>query len=181
VSCLPFAGLPLQCSHSRHPSINAKYTLMPLAVHAIWGAASASTTEHQRRRPRMAGDRAGKHNRRFIGALVERFHLSATCFCAPSPGMAERLSPSLGHAIVRATQRRTSSSSGPMNGTPRRLERVRRGCVLRQPCRVWIRLRSGRSRVECRVRGTTPTPRLFSGHRCIPPKATRTRSGGGLS
>ena len=54
---------------------------MPLAVHAIWGAASASTTEHQRRRPRMAGDRAGKHNRRFIGALVERFADSATCFC----------------------------------------------------------------------------------------------------
>jgi len=48
---------------------------MPLAVHAIWGSASAPTTEHQRQRPRTAGDRTGKHNRRFISALVERFHL----------------------------------------------------------------------------------------------------------
>jgi hypothetical protein len=43
-------------------------------VHAIWGSVSAPTTEHQRRRPRTAGDRAGKHNRRFISALVERVH-----------------------------------------------------------------------------------------------------------
>jgi hypothetical protein len=36
---------------------------MLLSVHAIWGSASAPTAEHQRRRPRMAGDRAGKQNR----------------------------------------------------------------------------------------------------------------------
>ena len=46
---------------------------MLLSVHAIGGSASAPTAEHQRRRPRMAGDRAGKQNRQFIGALVERF------------------------------------------------------------------------------------------------------------
>ena len=44
---------------------------MLLSVHAIWGSASAPTAEHQRRRPRTAGDRAGKQNRQFIGALVE--------------------------------------------------------------------------------------------------------------
>jgi hypothetical protein len=37
------------------------------------GSASAPTAEHPRRRPQMAGDRAGKQNRQFIGALVERF------------------------------------------------------------------------------------------------------------
>jgi hypothetical protein len=74
---------------------------MLLGVHAIWGSTSAPTAQHQRRSPRTAGDRTGKHNRRFISALVERFHLSATCFCTSSPGMAERLSPSLGHATVR--------------------------------------------------------------------------------
>ena len=46
---------------------------MPLGVHAICSSASAPTAEHQRRRPRTADDRAGKQNRRFIGALVERF------------------------------------------------------------------------------------------------------------
>jgi len=51
-------------------------------VHAIWGnSASATTAQHQRRRPRTAGDRAGTQHRRFIGALVERFADSATCFC----------------------------------------------------------------------------------------------------
>jgi hypothetical protein len=43
-------------------------------VHAIWGSsASAPTADHQRRRERTAGDRAGKQNRKFIGARVERF------------------------------------------------------------------------------------------------------------
>jgi hypothetical protein len=37
------------------------------------GSASARAAEHQRRRPRTAGDRAGKQNREFIGALEERF------------------------------------------------------------------------------------------------------------
>jgi hypothetical protein len=46
---------------------------MLLSVHAIWGSASAPTAQHQRRRPRTAGDRAGKQNRQFIGALVARF------------------------------------------------------------------------------------------------------------
>ena len=46
---------------------------MLLSVPAIWGSASAPTAEHQRRRPRTAGDRAGKQNRQFIGALVQRF------------------------------------------------------------------------------------------------------------
>ena len=45
---------------------------MLLSVHAIWGSASAPTAEHQRRRPRTAGDREGKQNRPFIGALVEQ-------------------------------------------------------------------------------------------------------------
>jgi hypothetical protein len=40
---------------------------MLLNVHANWGSASAPTAEHQRRRPRTASDRAGKHNRQFIG------------------------------------------------------------------------------------------------------------------
>jgi len=48
-----------------------EYTSMLLSVHAIEGSASAPTAEHQRRRPRTAGDRAGKQNRQFIGALVE--------------------------------------------------------------------------------------------------------------
>jgi hypothetical protein len=63
--------LDCRCSarHCRHPPIHAECT--------IWGSASAPTTEHQRRRPRTAGDRAGKPNRQFIGALFERFrHLS---------------------------------------------------------------------------------------------------------
>jgi hypothetical protein len=60
--------------HSRDPPIHAKYTSTPLGVHAIWGsAASAPTAEHPRRRPRTAGDRAGRQNHRFIGALAERF------------------------------------------------------------------------------------------------------------
>jgi hypothetical protein len=46
---------------------------MLLSVHASEGSASAPTAEHQRRRPRTAGDRAGKQNRQIIGALVERF------------------------------------------------------------------------------------------------------------
>jgi hypothetical protein len=46
---------------------------MLLSVHAIEGSASAPTAEHQRRRPRTAGDRAGKQNPQFIGARVERF------------------------------------------------------------------------------------------------------------
>jgi hypothetical protein len=46
---------------------------MLLRVHAIEGSASAPTAEHQRRRPRIAGDRAGKQNRQIIGALVECF------------------------------------------------------------------------------------------------------------
>jgi hypothetical protein len=66
---------------------------MLLSVHAIWGSASDSRIY----------DRAGKQNRQFIGVLVERFQLSATCFCTSSPGIAERSSTSLGHATVRAT------------------------------------------------------------------------------
>ena len=46
---------------------------MLLSVHTIWGSASAPTAEHQRRRPRTAGDRAGRDNRQFNGALIERF------------------------------------------------------------------------------------------------------------
>jgi hypothetical protein len=53
--------------------MHAEYTSMLLGIHAIWGSAAAPTAEHQRRRPRMAGHRAGKQNRRFIGALVKRF------------------------------------------------------------------------------------------------------------
>jgi hypothetical protein len=41
MSCLPFAGLPLQCSHCRHPPIHAEYTSTLLIVHAIW-----STSRH---------------------------------------------------------------------------------------------------------------------------------------
>jgi hypothetical protein len=59
--------------HCTHPPIYAEYTSTLLSVHAIWGSASAPTAEHQRRRPGTAGDRAGKQNRQFIGALVERF------------------------------------------------------------------------------------------------------------
>jgi hypothetical protein len=59
------------------------------SVHAIWRSAWAPTAEHQRRRPRTAGDRAGKQDRQFIGALVARFAASATCFCTSSPCMAE--------------------------------------------------------------------------------------------
>jgi hypothetical protein len=46
---------------------------MRLSVHAIEGSASAPTAQHQRRRPRTAGDRAGKQDRQFIGALAQRF------------------------------------------------------------------------------------------------------------
>jgi hypothetical protein len=46
---------------------------MLVSLHAIWGSASAPTAQHPRRRPRTAGDRAGQQNRRFIGALAERF------------------------------------------------------------------------------------------------------------
>jgi hypothetical protein len=42
------------------------------SVHAICSSASAPTAEHQRLGPRTAGDRAGKQNRQFIGALAER-------------------------------------------------------------------------------------------------------------
>jgi hypothetical protein len=54
-------------------AIYAEYTSMLLSAHAIRGSASAPTAEHPRRRPRTAGDRADKHNRQFIGPLVERF------------------------------------------------------------------------------------------------------------
>jgi hypothetical protein len=43
---------------------------MLLSMHAIEGSASAPPAEHQRRRCRLAGDRAGKQNRQFNGALV---------------------------------------------------------------------------------------------------------------
>jgi hypothetical protein len=84
---------------------------MLVSLHAIWGSASAPTAQHPRRRPRTAGDRAGQQNRRFIGALAERFGHFCDLFLPSSPCMTERLSPSLGHAIVHAKQRRTSSSS----------------------------------------------------------------------
>jgi hypothetical protein len=65
---------------------------MLLGVHAIWAAP-------QHRQPNISGDdherrviRAGDQDRRFIGARVERFAASATCFCTSSPGMAESLS-----------------------------------------------------------------------------------------
>jgi hypothetical protein len=44
------------------------------SAHAICGSASAPTAQHQRRRPRTAGDRAGKQDRQFIDARVERVH-----------------------------------------------------------------------------------------------------------
>jgi hypothetical protein len=69
--------------------MHAEHTSMLRSVHAIWGSASAPV-EHQRRRPRTAGDRAGKQNRQFISALVERFAASATSFCTSSPCMSER-------------------------------------------------------------------------------------------
>ena len=43
---------------------------MLLSVHRHRGLRPAPTAEHQRQRPRMAGDRAGKQDRQFIGALV---------------------------------------------------------------------------------------------------------------
>jgi hypothetical protein len=52
---------------------SARFAVDCSGVHAIWGSASAPTAEYQRRRPRTAGDRAGKQDRQFIGALVERF------------------------------------------------------------------------------------------------------------
>jgi hypothetical protein len=53
---------------------------MLLSAHANWGSALALTAEHQRRQPRMAGGRAGKHNRQFIGALVEDVGLGGRVF-----------------------------------------------------------------------------------------------------
>jgi hypothetical protein len=58
---------------------------MLFSVHAIWGSASAPTAQHQRRRPRIAGDCAGKQNRPFIGALVERFRHFSDLLLHPSP------------------------------------------------------------------------------------------------
>jgi hypothetical protein len=52
-------------------------------LHAIEGSASAPTAEHHRRRPRTAGDRAGKQNRQIIGALVERFRHFSDPVSAP--------------------------------------------------------------------------------------------------
>ena len=43
---------------------------MLLSMHVIEDSASAPTAEHQRRQCRLAGDRAGKRNRQFNGALV---------------------------------------------------------------------------------------------------------------
>jgi hypothetical protein len=45
---------------------------MLVSVHAIWASAFAPTAKHQRRRPRTARDRPGKHNRQFSVALIER-------------------------------------------------------------------------------------------------------------
>jgi hypothetical protein len=56
---------------------------MLLGVHAIWGGTSAPTAQHQRRRPQTAGDRAGKQNRQFIGAPVERFRHFSDPFLHP--------------------------------------------------------------------------------------------------
>src|SRR3954468_130969 len=85
--CPVYRLLHCHCSarHCRHPPIHAEYISMLLSVHAIRASASAPTAEHQRRRPRTPGDRGGKQNRQFIGAL------------------AARSSRSVGHAIVRAT------------------------------------------------------------------------------
>jgi hypothetical protein len=63
---------------------------MPLRVHAISRSASAPTAQHQRRGPRTAGDHAGKQNCRFIGALVDAFATSTTCFCTSSHCMPDR-------------------------------------------------------------------------------------------
>jgi hypothetical protein len=56
---------------------------MLLSVHAIWGSASAPTADHQRRRPRLAGDRAGKQNHQIIDALIERFRHFSDLISAP--------------------------------------------------------------------------------------------------
>ena len=47
--------------------IHAEYISMLFSVHAICGSASAPTAQHQRRRPRTAGDRAGNRDHRFVG------------------------------------------------------------------------------------------------------------------
>jgi hypothetical protein len=81
---------------------------MLLSVHAIWGSASAPTAEHAAPIT-TPGDRAGQQNRQFIAALVERFRHFSDLILPPRRRawcMAERLSPSLGHAIVRAKRRR---------------------------------------------------------------------------
>ncbi len=61
--------LDCRCSarHCRHPPIHAEYTSMLLSVHAICSSAAAPTAQHQRRRPRTAGDRAGNRDHRFVG------------------------------------------------------------------------------------------------------------------
>jgi hypothetical protein len=75
---------------------------MLLGVHAICGSASAPTAKHQRRRPRTAGDRAGKQNRQFIGALVERFRHFSDLFLHLVALPGRKIKPKPRHAIVRA-------------------------------------------------------------------------------
>ena len=94
---------------------------MLLSVHAIWGSASTPTAEYQRRRPRLAGDRAGKHNRQFIGALVERFRHFNDLFlhlvALPATSTDFRVSLSLSTVTTSSLYVDSSGKSAP-NGTP---------------------------------------------------------------
>jgi hypothetical protein len=129
---------------------------MLLSVHAIWASAWAPTAEHQRRRPRMAGDRAGKQNRQFIA-----FATSATVSATSSPCMAQRLSPSLGHTIVRAKRRRPSSSSAGDDGRSTTLVgRNDGGARTRHRWRRWwvsLELRAGFLSALCTVPASMPS------------------------
>ncbi|MCW2653811.1 MAG: hypothetical protein JWR32_4787 [Mycobacterium sp.] len=95
------------------------------------------TAEHQRRRPRTTGDRAGKQNRQFIGALVERFrhfsdlllHLVALISVEkiltrrrlipgqPLVASRTRLAPPLRRSQTRRRQRLLSSSQSNQRRT----------------------------------------------------------------
>jgi hypothetical protein len=84
---------------------------MLLGVHAIWGSASAPTAEHQRRRPPTAGESAGKQDRQFIGAPLERFRHFSDLLLHLVASHARKIKPIPGPRHVPPKRRRSPSSS----------------------------------------------------------------------
>jgi hypothetical protein len=69
----------------------------------------------------MAGDRAGKQNRQFIDALVERFRHFSDLFCTSLPCMAEKIKPKPRPSLSPRNEDAHHRRRWAMTGAPRRL------------------------------------------------------------